>query len=282
MEKSEVLKEIVKEKYGEIAKKSLKGNETSCCADTSCCSSDTVDYTTFALDYSKLKGYNPDADLNLGCGIPTEFAKIKDGDTVIDLGSGAGNDVFVARAIAGEKGKVIGIDFTADMITKARMNNDKAGFNNVEFRFGDIEKLPVNENQADVIISNCVLNLVPDKKKAFCEIYRVLKPGGHFSVSDLVVTGELPEKIKNAAAVYVGCIGGAVKKEEYLNLIKQSGFENVTVQKEKEFTLSDDVLSQYLSKEEIMELKWSGTKLLSINVYAEKPAEAKTSKMCCG
>ena len=280
MEKSEELKEIVKEKYGEIAKQSLKGSDSSCC-DPSCCSGDTVDYTTFSLDYSKLKGYNPDADLNLGCGVPTEFAQIKEGHTVIDLGSGAGNDVFVARALTGEKGKVIGIDFTEEMITKARINNDKMGFNNVEFRYGDIEKLPVNENQADVIISNCVLNLVPDKKKAFSEIYRVLKPGGHFSVSDIVIEGELPEKIKNAASVYAGCVGGAVKKEEYMDLIKQSGFSNVTVQKEKEFTLPDNVLSQYLSTEEIMELKWSGTKILSINVYAEKAAEEKASKKCC-
>jgi ubiquinone/menaquinone biosynthesis C-methylase UbiE len=281
MEKSEELKEIVKEKYGEIAKQSMQGNETSCCADTSCCSSDTVDYTTFSLDYSKLKGYNPDADLNLGCGVPTEFAQIKEGHTVIDLGSGAGNDVFVARALTGEKGKVIGIDFTEEMITKARINNDKMGFNNVEFRYGDIEKLPVNENQADVIISNCVLNLVPDKKKAFSEIYRVLKPGGHFSVSDLVIDGELPEKLKNAAAVYAGCVGGAVKKEEYLNLIKQTGFENVTVQKEKAFTLPDEVLLKYISKEELAGLRSSGTKILSINVYAEKPAETQGKQKCC-
>jgi ubiquinone/menaquinone biosynthesis C-methylase UbiE len=280
MEKSEELKEIVKEKYGELAKQSLKGNESSCC-DPSCCSGDTVDYSTFALDYSKLKGYNPDADLNLGCGVPTEFAQIKEGDTVIDLGSGAGNDVFVARAITGDKGKVLGIDFTEEMIAKARLNNDKLGFNNVEFRFGDIENLPVTDNHADVIISNCVLNLVPDKNKAFKEIYRVLKPGGHFSVSDIVVTGELPQKIRNAAAVYAGCIGGAVKKDEYIDLIKQSGFSNVTVQKEKEFTLPDDILSQYLSKDEIIELKWSGTKILSINVYAEKPVEIQVKQKCC-
>lgn len=296
MEKSEELKEIVKEKYGEIAKESLKGNEASCCGSSgsSCCNTDTVDYATFSLDYSKLKGYNPDADLNLGCGIPTEFAQIKEGDTVIDLGSGAGNDVFVARAITGEKGKVLGIDFTEAMIKKARMNNDKLGFNNVEFRYGDIENLPVTDNHADVIISNCVLNLVPDKKKAFSEIYRVLKPGGHFSVSDIVIKGTLPEKIKGAAAVYAGCVGGALQKEEYINLIKESGFENVTVQKEKAFNLPDDVLLQYLSNEELAQFRSSGTNILSINVYAdkrgvkkdvtEKPADKKipsTSKRCC-
>ncbi len=286
MKKSKEIKEIVKEKYGEIAKESLKnneskGNESSCCGDTDCCGSGTVDYSTFALDYTKIKGYNPDADLNLGCGTPTEFAIIKEGDTVIDLGSGAGNDVFVARAITGERGKVLGIDFTEDMIKKARLNNDKLGFNNVEFRYGDIEKLPVNENQADVIISNCVLNLVPDKKKAFAEIYRVLKPGGHFSVSDIVVTEELPGKIKSAAEMYAGCIGGAVKKEEYLGIIEESGFTNINVQKEKTFTLPDKVLLKYISNEELKDLKASGPKVLSINVYAEKPVEKEHAKKCC-
>ncbi|MCI0472829.1 MAG: methyltransferase domain-containing protein, partial [Ignavibacteria bacterium] len=176
MKKPEDIKIIVRDKYAEIANQSKTVNEASCCGTGSCTG---VDYTVFADDYSKLKGYNPDADLGLGCGLPTEFALIKEGDTVIDLGSGAGNDAFVARAIAGEIGKVIGIDFTQEMIDKARDNADKLGFNNVEFRFGDIEKMPVTACKADVIISNCVLNLVPDKVKAFKEIYRVLKPGGH-------------------------------------------------------------------------------------------------------
>jgi arsenite methyltransferase len=280
MENTVNIKDVVKERYGEIAKQSMKGEDKPCCG-PDCCSSETVDYSTFALDYTKLKGYNPDADLNLGCGIPTEFAKIKQGDTVIDLGSGAGNDVFVARAITGEKGKVIGIDFTDEMIAKARINNDKLGFNNVEFRFGDIEKLPVSDNQADVIISNCVLNLVPDKKKAFAEMYRVLKPGGHFSVSDIVITGELPEKVKSAAEVYAGCIGGAVKKEEYLKLINDSGFGNVNVQKEKPFTLPDDVMLKYINADELADLKKSGTEILSINVYAEKPRIEIPVAKCC-
>jgi arsenite methyltransferase len=276
--REEELKEIVKEKYGEIAKQSMK-SESSCCGGSGCC--DTVDYSTFSLNYSKLKGYNPDADLNLGCGVPTEFAQIKEGDTVIDLGSGAGNDVFVARAITGDKGKVIGIDFTDDMITKARLNNDKLGFNNVEFRFGDIENLPVTNNHADVIISNCVLNLVPDKKKAFSEIHRVLKPGGHFSVSDIVISGDLPEKVRNAAAVYAGCVGGALQKEEYISIIKESGFVNVTVQKERAFSLSDELLLKYISKEELDELRASDASIYSINVYADKPVEQKTEKKCC-
>ena len=211
------VKEMVKERYGKIAEESLKGNKSSCCEESSsCCESDSNSVSS--SDYSKLKGYNPDADLKLGCGVPTEFAQIKEGDTVIDLGSGAGNDVFVARALTGEKGRVIGIDFTEKMISKARSNNEKLGFDNVEFRYGDIEDLPVIDNFANVIISNCVLNLVPDKKKAFGEIFRVLKPGGHFSVSDIVVSGNLPEKIRAAAEMYAGCIGGAVKKEDYLEV----------------------------------------------------------------
>jgi arsenite methyltransferase len=189
--------------------------------------------------------------------------------------------VFVARALTGEKGKVIGIDFTEDMLKKARINNEKLGFKNVEFKFGDIESLPVSNDTGDVIISNCVLNLVPDKKKAFAEIYRVLKPGGHFSVSDIVVTEELPGKIKSAAEMYAGCIGGAVKKEEYLGIIKESGFTNINVQKEKACTLPDEILLKYLSKEELKEVKASGLEILSINVYAEKPVAAAGKSKCC-
>ena len=273
------VKEIVRERYGKIAEESLKGSESSCCAESSSCCDSAEN--TFSTDYSKLKGCNPDADLKLGCGVPTEFAQIKEGDTVIDLGSGAGNDVFVARALTGEKGKVVGIDFTEKMIEKARLNNNKLGFSNVEFRFGDIEDLPVIDNFTDVIISNCVLNLVPDKKKAFSEIFRVLRPGGHFSVSDIVVTGDLPEKIRKAAEMYAGCVGGAVKKEEYLDIIKDSGFVNMKIQKENAYTLSDDILEKYMSGDELKEFKASGTKLLSISVYAEKPAETKSEKKCC-
>ncbi|MCX6230522.1 MAG: arsenite methyltransferase [Bacteroidetes bacterium] len=268
MENNE-LKEIVKEKYGEIANQSKTENENSCCGvGSSCCSG--VDYTIFSENYSELQGYNPDADLGLGCGIPTEFALIKKGDTVVDLGSGAGNDCFVSRALVGDTGKVIGIDFTETMIAKARENAEKLGFNNVEFRFGDIEKMPLTANKADVVISNCVLNLVPDKKKAFDEIYRILKINGHFSISDVVLEGKLPVKLEQAAEMYAGCVSGAVQKQEYLDIIKFSGFKNISVQKEKKITIPDEILLNYISKKELEELKHNNTGIYSITVYAEK------------
>ena len=265
---NEQLKDIVKEKYSEIAQQSKQAHDTSCCGATGCCSD--VDYTIFSENYDKLKGYNPDADLGLGCGIPTEFANIKSGDTVIDLGSGAGNDCFVARALVGEKGKVIGVDFTQAMIDKARENAEKLEYNNVEFRFGDIEKLPVTANKADVIISNCVLNLVPDKEKAFSEIFRVLKPGGHLSVSDVVIEGELPDNLKQAAEMYAGCVSGAIHKEKYLSIIAEKGFTNIKVRKEKSITIPDEILLTYINSDQLNDLKQSGTGIFSITVYAEK------------
>jgi len=230
-------------------------------------------------DYTKLEGYNADADLGLGCGLPTHYAQMKKGDTVVDLGSGAGNDCFVARAVVGESGKVIGIDMTEAMIDKARENAKKSGFNNVEFRLGEIERLPMTANRADVVVSNCVLNLVPDKKKAFAEIFRVLKPGGHFSISDVVLEGMLPPKIIQTAEMYAGCISGAIQKEDYLKIIAQTGFENITLQKEKVITVPDDILSNYLSADEIKIYKESGAGIFSITVFAEKPATAASA--CC-
>jgi ubiquinone/menaquinone biosynthesis C-methylase UbiE len=264
--KAEDLKLIVREKYGEIAKQN--NQSSSCCGTSSCCSG--VDYTVFSESYENQKGYNPEADLNLGCGIPTEYARIKAGDTVIDLGSGAGNDCFVARALTGETGKVIGVDMTEAMINKARINAVKLGFENVEFRLGDIENMPVSENTADVVISNCVLNLVPDKDKAFREICRVLKPGGHLSVSDVVLRGTLHEKIQQAAEMYAGCISGAIEIDLYLNKMKDSGLTNVKIQKEKIIAIPDDTLMNYLSYSELMTFKASGYGIYSITVYAEK------------
>ena len=271
------IKNMVREKYTAIANQSKEQNETSCCGATGSCGTDV--YNIMSEDYTKLEGYNADADLGLGCGLPTEFAKIKEGDTVIDLGSGAGNDVFIARKFTGEKGKVIGIDFTEAMIAKARANAEKLGLQNVEFRQGDIDDMPVTANYADVIVSNCVLNLVPNKHKVISEIYRVLKPGGHFSISDIVLEGELPEKWRNVAELYAGCVTGAIQKKEYLDTIKEAGFTNITLQKDKAIILPDDVLTNYLNAEEIIAYKNGAVKISSITVYAEKPT--KDDRNCC-
>ncbi len=279
MQTSNDIKTMVKEQYGKIALQNKEQNSSSCCGATSCC---TEVYNIMADEYKNIEGYHPDADLGLGCGLPTQFAKIKKGNVVIDLGSGAGNDCFVARAETGETGKVIGIDMTEAMINRARINAEKLNFNNVEFRLGEIESMPVNSDTADVIVSNCVLNLVPDKRKAFEEIKRVLKPGGHFSISDIVLTGVLPEKIMRTAEMYAGCVAGAIQKDEYLNIIRELGFENITLQKEKPITVPDDILSNYLSNDEIKLYKESGVGIFSITVYAEKmKAECCDKNTCC-
>jgi len=276
MESQVNVKDLVREKYSEIAAQSKEQNLSSCCG-SSCCGAESA---IMADDYSHLQGYNPDADLGLGCGLPTQFAKIKKGDTVIDLGSGAGNDVFIARHETGEEGKVIGIDMTPAMIKKARENAETLNFKNVEFRLGDIEDMPVSSNVADVIVSNCVLNLVPNKSGVISEIYRVLKPGAHFSISDIVLEGDLPIEIKEAAEMYAGCVAGAIQKNDYLNLIEKKGFKNITVQKDKPIFIPDEILSQYLSSEQLNSFKKSGTGIRSVTVYAEKPLNK--AKSCCG
>lgn len=273
MKSHEEIKEMVKQKYAEIALQNQDTNASSCCGSGGC---STEVYNIMTDDYDHLEGYNPDADLKLGCGLPTEFAKIKKGDYVVDLGSGAGNDCFVARSETGESGKVVGIDFTKEMIEKARDNADKLRFNNVEFRLGDIENIPLMSNVADVVVSNCVMNLVPNKPKAFAEVHRILKPTGHFSISDIVLVGELPEKIKTAAEMYAGCVASAIQKNDYLNIIKESGFKNIMLQKEKPIIVPDDILKNYLSEDEILQYKNSSTRIYSITVYAEK------SETCCG
>ena len=276
METTEQIKDMVRQKYNEIALQDKDSNQSSCCG-SGCCSDEV--YNIMSDDYTNLEGYNPDADLGLGCGLPTQFAQIKKGDIVIDLGSGAGNDAFIARAETGDSGKVIGIDFTEAMIEKARANAEKLHFRNVEFRQGDIEKMPVSDNTADVIVSNCVLNLVPNKSGVFQEIFRVLKPGGHFSISYIVLKGDLPKKIQQAAEMYAGCVAGAIQKTEYLDLIETAGFQSIALQKEKPITVPDDILAQYLSAQEITEFKQSGTGISSVTVFAQKPEAAKT---CCG
>lgn len=272
------LKDIVKQKYSEIAQQDKETNMSSCCGSGGC---STEVYNIMSDDYTQIEGYHADADLGLGCGLPTEFAQIKKGDTVIDLGSGAGNDCFVARAATGETGKVIGIDFTEAMIDKARTNADKMGYNNVEFRQGDIEKMPITANVADVVVSNCVLNLVPNKDAVIKEIFRVLKAGGHFSISDVVLVGDLPDNLRNAAEMYAGCVSGAIQKQDYLGLIEQNGFTNITLQKEKEIIIPNDILDKYLSAEEIEQFRNGATGIYSVTVFAQKPEACTPGSGCC-
>lgn len=267
METPNEIKKVVKDKYSEIAL-SAKG---SCCGPTSCCGdSATLDYSMIGDEYTNVQGHVPEADLGLGCGLPTEFADIKLGDTVIDLGSGAGNDVFIARAIVGEAGRVIGIDMTEAMIEKANKNNSKLGYKNVEFKLSEIEQLPLESEIADVVVSNCVLNLVPDKQKAFAEIFRVLKPGAHFCVSDIVIKGQLNPELKKSAEMYAGCVAGAVQQDEYLTLIKQAGFKEVQIKKTKVIELPTEVLSEYLSEAGLITYKENVQGIFSITVVGYK------------
>lgn len=266
---SEDIKRIVKEKYGEIARESYQMNQASCCSQSpECCSS--VDYTVFSENYEKLEGYNPDADLKLGCGIPTQYAGIKKGDSVLDLGSGAGNDCFVARALVGETGHVTGIDFTDEMLEKADRNLKKIGYKNVSFIKGDIEDMPLPGNTFNVVLSNCVLNLVQDKKKAFSEIYRVLKADGYFCVSDVVIKGFLPEKLRKDAEMYVGCVSGAIELDEYLAIIKLNDFKNIQMHKQKEISLPDELLTKYLTCDELELFRNGKVGIYSISISGYK------------
>ncbi|WP_367914961.1 arsenite methyltransferase [Leadbetterella sp. DM7] len=272
------IKEMVRQKYAQIALQDKDTNASSCCGAGGC---STEVYNIMSEDYNELGGYNPEADLGLGCGLPTQYAKIKRGDTVIDLGSGAGNDCFIARNETGEDGRVIGIDFTPAMVDKSRTATQKAGFMNVEFRLGDIENIPVSDGVADVVVSNCVLNLVPDKERVFREIFRVLKQGGHFSISDVVLVGHLPEALRSAAEMYAGCVAGAIQKDAYLELITTAGFSNITLQKEKPITVPDDILRNYLSEDELKSFKSGNTGIFSITVYAEKSKTCGCGTACC-
>jgi SAM-dependent methyltransferase len=266
MQSSEEIKQVVKEKYGEIAAKNQQGCGCGCGSK----SNKIVGYTVMQDEYDHLDGYVADADLGLGCGLPTEYAGIKKGDTILDLGSGAGNDVFIARALVGDEGKVLGLDMTEEMIAKAKKNNAKLGYKNVEFHLGDIERMPFDNNIIDVVVSNCVLNLVPDKRKAFVEIYRILKPGAHFCVSDIVLKGELPSGLKKSAEMYAGCVAGALQQDEYLSIIKETGFTNVEIKKAKVIELPDDVLKQYLGDSEVEKFKMNNVGIFSITVVGYK------------
>ena len=269
MNTEQEIKEMVKEKYGAIAQQTKEQNQPSCCG--SGCGCSNVEFSIMSEDYTKLSGYVPDADLALGCGLPTEFAQIKPGDTVVDLGSGAGNDCFIARSIVGEAGRVIGIDMTEAMIEKAKVNATKLGFQNIEFRLGDIDNMPIEDNIADVVVSNCVMNLVPNKQKAFSEAFRIIKHGGHFSISDTVLQGELTDELRKEATLYAGCISGAVQKEEYLRIIKEAGFTNITIQKDRIIDIPNEILSKFLTVNQLREYKKSRVGIFSLTVYAEKP-----------
>ncbi|MTI31966.1 arsenite methyltransferase [Xanthovirga aplysinae] len=281
---AEKIKSEIRKSYGNIA----KGKKTeSCCNNTGCCTSDDLG-TSMKEDYSKVaKGYQKEADLSLGCGLPTEIANIKEGDTVVDLGSGAGNDVFIARSIVGDSGKVIGIDMTPEMVIRALQNNQKLGFKNVEFVLGEIEDMKeIPEHSADVVISNCVMNLVPDKAKAFNEIHRILKVGGHFSISDIVHTGSLPKGVLEAAEMNAGCVAGANEKGDYLGIIKSVGFKNLQIKKERLIELSDELLLKYITRNELQKFRDSGSGIYSITIYADKLEEGSccesTTNSCCG
>jgi arsenite methyltransferase len=265
---TEKIKKEIKESYGNIAKGNIQ--EGCCGAEAACCS--TSDFgNTMSVDYSRIEGYQQDADLALGCGLPTEIANIQKGNTVIDLGSGAGNDVFIARSIVGENGKVIGLDMTPEMVIRALQNNQKLGYKNVEFVLGEIENMQnISSNIADVVISNCVMNLVPNKEKAFNEVNRVLKVGGHFSISDIVYSGSIPKGILEASEMYSGCVSGASEKGEYLGIIKKAGFKNIQIKKERLIELPDDLLLKYISQQELENYKKAGSGIYSITVYADK------------
>ncbi|MEM0996396.1 MAG: arsenite methyltransferase [Bacteroidota bacterium] len=270
MKTAEEIKTMVREKYGEIAEQDPALNAASCCGVDGCA---TLDYSIFSEDYSDLEGYLASADLKLGCGMPVEHARIAKGHTVVDLGSGAGNDVFVARALVGEEGMVIGVDMTPTMIDKARANAQELGLKNVRFRLGEIEDLPMAGGRADVVISNCVLNLVPDKQQAFAEVHRVLRGGGHFCISDVVLKGDLPPQIRETGEMYAGCVAGAMQKSDYLGIVHEAGFQRVSVMAEKEVVIPDEILLNYMTAEELAAFRQSSTGIFSITVYAEKPGQ---------
>lgn len=266
---NEELKQLVKEQYSLLALNSDSLKNACCCGTKPNAASKKV-FTIMSEDYSSLRGYEPDADLGVGCGIPTQYANIKKGDIVVDLGSGAGNDCFIARNEVGDNGKVIGLDFSPEMVTKARFNNAKRGYTNVEFIEADIENMPLEDNTIDVVVSNCVLNLLPQKDKIFKEIYRVLKTGGHFCVSDVVLNGTFPKEFINNAALYAGCIASAIQRDEYLQEIKNANFESVTVQQTKTIEIPDNVLYDHLDESTIQKYKAGNLGVYSITVTGIK------------
>ena len=269
MKTNEEKKALVKEQYSQLALNSdlLKSG---CCCGTKPMSPSKKVFTIMSEDYSHLKGYEADADLGVGCGLPTQYAGIKEGNIVLDLGSGAGNDCFIARAETGENGKVIGIDFSSQMIEKARKNTLKRGYTNVEFIEGDIEEMPLPDDSIDVVVSNCVLNLLPEKNKIFKEIHRVLKHGGHFCVSDVVLNGTFPKEFTDNASMYAGCIASAIQREDYLAEIEKANFLDIEVKRTKTVLIPDEVLEEHLDKSTICKYKAGNIGIYSITVTGRK------------
>jgi SAM-dependent methyltransferase len=264
--KEEKIRKAVRKRYGAIAK--TKQEPCGCgCASTS----QQVGYSK-----NELNSVPEGADLSLGCGNPVALASLKEGETVVDLGSGGGLDCFLAAKKVGEKGKVIGVDMTSEMLERARANCKKGGYKNVEFRLGEIENLPIADSTADVIISNCVINLSPDKQRVFNEAYRVLKPKGRLMVSDMVLLSDIPEKVKSSVLAYVGCVAGAELKDDYIGKMKQAGFKQVNVVAENhmpEMMLNEPdvkafVEEQKLTKKQVADISNS---IVSIKVSATKP-----------
>ena len=273
--REEEIRKVVRKGYAEIAKK-----ESPCCAPANpCCSS-----TDLAQSISKTIGYSDEeltsvpggANLGLGCGNPIALASLAEGETVLDLGSGAGFDCFLAENKVGKRGKVIGVDMTPEMIEKARENAQKGNYENVEFRLGEIENIPVADNSVDVVISNCVINLSPDKKKVFREAFRGLKPGGRLMVSDIVLLKELPDFIKNSIEAYIGCISGAIMKDEYIEAIREAGFHEVKIIDETVFPIefmANDPTAKAIIKDlniSIEKIKEIGNSVVSIKVQGIK------------
>jgi arsenite methyltransferase len=265
METPEEIKKMVREKYAGIAAVQSNKMPGSC----GCGCSNKLDYSIMSDDYSSVPGYAPEADLGLGCGLPTEFAFIRPGDTVVDMGSGAGNDCFIAARETGEKGRVIGIDMTPAMVDKARENALKLGVKNVEFHLGEIENTGLEGNTADVVVSNCVFNLAPDKSSAFRETLRILRPGGHLSISDIVTDGILPSALLKEAEMYAGCVAGALTEDRYLEIVRETGFSDVTVMKKRNIELPQEITDKYGVTRELN--KQDGRGIYSITVYARKP-----------
>lgn len=275
MEKKNIRK-LVREGYAKIAKQG-----DTCCGPTSSCSGipDSTGDISKKVGYTEqeLKSVPDGSNLGLGCGNPVALASLKKGETVLDLGAGAGFDCFLAANKVGKKGKVIGVDMTPEMVEKARENVEKGGYDNVEFRLGDIENLPVADNSVDAIISNCVINLAPDKRRVFVEAFRVLKPGGRLMISDIVLLNKLPEEIRNSIEAYVGCVAGAVLKDEYLKAIKEAGFQDVKIMNETSYP-ADNVINDPTAKEfietfniPVEKVEEVVSSIQSINVFGVKP-----------